>query len=156
MRGSPVAPVPSTESIRAGELVLRVCVHDAGGVDARGAEVPYAVLRAVEEVIHVQSKVLAILPGEFLADPGDGPVQLLYRVARFSIAVFLDQLAVGLLERAIFLLDQYYVARAIHDNEIDLAVHGVVAVFPAPVDAMEDGVIVGQRLLQQREGFDFG
>jgi hypothetical protein len=52
------------------------------------------------------------------------------------LAVALVQARVVLLERAVLLLDQQRVARAVHDDEVDLAVNGRAPVLPPPVHTL--------------------
>jgi hypothetical protein len=54
----------------------------------------------------------------------------------FAGAVAFDEAGVCFLERAVLLLDQQDPAGAVDDDEVDLAVDRVAAVFAAPVDAV--------------------
>lgn len=68
----------------------------------------------------------------------------------------LEELALGLLQGAVLLLDAEHPPGAVQHHEVDLAVAGVAAVLAGPVHAVKDGVVLGQGVAQIGQGGDLG
>jgi hypothetical protein len=109
------------------------------------------IVREVDEILDVDPGLPSDLVGELVADAVDGAQDLIGHAFAF-VPVVLEQFALGLVESAVLLLDAEHLARIVEHHEVDLAVQGPPLVLAGPVHAVEDRVVAGQGVAQDREG----
>ena len=106
----------------------------------------------VDQVVELD-RPAALGPPELVADIVERPLHLAHD-ALGLVGVVGNQVVLGLLERAVLLLDEERLAGPIDDREVELTEHGLTGPFPRPVDAVEDRVVVGESRLEHAQGRD--
>ncbi len=138
-----------------GEIVIAAGVDDAFRVQAHRVHVLHPVVRQVQQIAQLQPGFVPVAALVFLEHVVQRAMQL-PRDVLLAVTVDLDQSLAGLLEIPRLLLDQQHRAAAVDDEEVDLAAPERATVGVGPVDAMEDRVVVRQRLGERAQRLELG
>jgi hypothetical protein len=127
-------------------------IDDAGGDEARGFRISDGVVRAIEEGVGVYRGNVAA-HGELAAQLAEHARDLHGNALRLA-RILLDQAIRRLIEKAALLFDEEQVAGQTDDGKVDFAVDGVASVDAGPMHGVIDGVVVGQAIGEDGEGFN--
>jgi len=130
-------------------------IDNALSVQAGSAEVFQCMVGAINQVFKFKPGRGTELESSLFTDCVQGTQNLVAHIfSRFTID--LKNSRVFLNKGPVLLFDAEDLPISIEHDEVDLAVHSRSSVLPAPMDTVEYGVVVRQRVLQERERFDLG